>query len=117
MNDAHFRGEIENLSSTAPVLPKTSNLVISRCCFADDGKEIDKNEKIHVQSVQIFCFFSLNMQICDVLVAVAVVVAKAPENVQKYTQLHARLDVLYAVLIVLLSVLSERLFSSTSLLS
>ena len=29
-----------------PVLPglKTSNLVISRCCFADDGKEMDKNE-------------------------------------------------------------------------
>ena len=22
----------------------TSNLVISRCCFADDGKEMDKNE-------------------------------------------------------------------------
>ena len=29
----------------ADVLPKTSNLVISRCCFADDGKEIDKIER------------------------------------------------------------------------
>ena len=24
---------------------KTSNLAISRYCFADDGKELDKNEK------------------------------------------------------------------------
>ena len=71
MNSAQFRGENENLSSSADVLPKTSYLVISRCCFADDGKEIDKNEKMHVHSVQSYCFCSLNMQICDVLVAVA----------------------------------------------
>ena len=44
--------------------------------FADDGKEMDKNEKC--TSVQSYCFFPLNMQICDVLVAVAVVFAKAP---------------------------------------
>ena len=78
MNGAKFRRENENLSSSADVLPKTSNLVISRFCFADDGKEIDKNEKMHVQSVQSYRFWPLNMQICDVLVAVAVVVAKAP---------------------------------------
>ena len=78
LNGARFREENENLSSSANVLPKTSNLVISRSCFADDGKEIEKNEKMHVQSVQRYCFCSLNMQICDVLVAVAVVVAKAP---------------------------------------
>ena len=35
----------ENLSPSADVLHNTSNLVISRCCFADDGKEMDKNEK------------------------------------------------------------------------
>ena len=35
----------ENLSPGADVLHTTSNLVISRCCFADDGKEMDKNEK------------------------------------------------------------------------
>ena len=35
----------ENLSPGANVLHNTSNLVISRCCFADDGKEMDKNEK------------------------------------------------------------------------
>ena len=53
-------------------------MVISRCCFADDGKEIDKNEKMHEQSVQSYCFCLSNTQICDVLVAVAAVVAKAP---------------------------------------
>ena len=35
----------ENLSPVADVLHNTSNLVISRCFFADDGKEMDKNEK------------------------------------------------------------------------
>ena len=48
MNDAQFRRENGNLSSNADVLPKYSNLVISRCCFAGDGKEIEKNEKMHV---------------------------------------------------------------------
>ena len=41
----HFRRESENLSSSADVLHKTKNLAISRCCFADDGKEMDKSEK------------------------------------------------------------------------
>ena len=35
----------ENLSPGADVLHNTSNLVILRYCFADDGKEMDKNEK------------------------------------------------------------------------
>ena len=78
MNCAQFRGENENISSSADILTKTSNLVISRCWFAGDGKETDKNEKMHVQSVKSCCFCSLNMQICDFLVAVAVIVAKAP---------------------------------------
>ena len=41
----HFRRENENLSSSADVLHKTKNLAISRCCFADDGNEMDKSEK------------------------------------------------------------------------
>ena len=45
MYGAQFRGENENLSSSADILPKTSNLVISRCCFADDRKEIDKDAR------------------------------------------------------------------------
>ena len=40
----HFRTENENLSSSVDVLHKTKNLAISRCCFADDGKEMDKSE-------------------------------------------------------------------------
>ena len=35
----------ENLCPSADVLHNTANLVISRCSFADDGKEIDKKEK------------------------------------------------------------------------
>ena len=34
----------ENISSSAGVLHKTSNLAISRCSFADDRKELDKSE-------------------------------------------------------------------------
>ena len=77
MNDAQFRGEKENYPRALTFSLKTSNLDIFRCCFADDGQETDQNEKMHVQSVQSYYFCSLNMQICDVLVAVAVVVAKA----------------------------------------
>ena len=42
---ASFRGENENLFLSADVLHKTSNLAISPCCFAEDGKEMDKMEK------------------------------------------------------------------------
>ena len=35
----------ENLSPSADVLHNTSNLVISRCCFADDGKAKMKNAR------------------------------------------------------------------------
>ena len=41
----NFGEKNENLSPGADVFHNTSNLVISRCCFADDGKEMDKNEK------------------------------------------------------------------------
>ena len=36
------------------------------------------SKKMHVQSVQNYCFSLSNMQICDVLLAVVVVVANAP---------------------------------------
>ena len=52
---------MKNSPSCAHVLQKTLNLVISRCCFADDGKEMYKN-----------------ILFCGVFVPVAVVVAKAP---------------------------------------
>ena len=74
-NGAWFTRENENLSSSADVLQKTSNLAISCCCFADDGKEMNKSEKRHVRGEQRYFFCQRNMQICDVLVAVALVVA------------------------------------------
>ena len=78
MSNAEFRGENANLSSSADVLHKTSNLAISRCCFADDGKEIDKNETRTCRECKVIVFAqSLNKQICDVLVVVAVVLTKA----------------------------------------
>ena len=45
MRHAQFRGENKNLFPSADVLLKTSNFAISCCLFADDGKEMDKNEK------------------------------------------------------------------------
>ena len=50
-------GGNENLSSSADVLDKTSNLGISLCCFADDGKEMDKYEtRTTVYCVESCCF-------------------------------------------------------------
>ena len=37
-----------------------------------------KGKSVTLQGVQSYCFCLLNMQICNVLLAVAVVVAKAP---------------------------------------
>ena len=62
---------MKNSPLCAHVLHKTLNLVISRCCFADDGKEMYKN----ITHVQNDCLCSLNLLFCGVLVAVAVVVA------------------------------------------
>ena len=56
MNGAQFSGENENLFSSANILPKTSNLVISRCCFADDGKEIDKMKRCTCRACKAFDF-------------------------------------------------------------
>ena len=64
------------LSSCTDVLHRPLILNISRCCFAEDGKEMYQHViKTHVQSVQSDCFCSLNQLFCGVLVAVAVVLA------------------------------------------
>ena len=52
------------------VLRTTQNLVISRCCFAEDGKKCTKNCNARAQLL--FC--SLNLLFSDVPVALAVVV-------------------------------------------
>ena len=48
--------------------------VISRHGKNQNVCEMSKNQKMHVQSVQNYCFSFLNMQICDVLVAVVFVI-------------------------------------------
>ena len=58
MSQAQFKGENKILSSSADVLHKTSNLAISnsRCCFADDGKEMDNNEKRECRACKAIVF-------------------------------------------------------------
>ena len=38
-----FKWKYENLADVVHVLQTTQNLVISRCCFAEDGKEMYKD--------------------------------------------------------------------------
>ena len=52
------------------VLQNEEDMVISRCCFAQEGKEMFKDSKAHAEPL--FC--SLNLLFGDVLVAFAVVV-------------------------------------------
>ena len=67
-----LRKRMKNSPSCAHVLHKTLNLVISPCCFAEDGKGIVPKLKSYMQRD---CFYSLNVLFCGVVVAVAVVVA------------------------------------------
>ena len=57
-----LRKKMKNSLSCAHVLHKSLNVVISRCCFAEDGKEM-------YQNVKRTC---LNLLFCGVVVAVAV---------------------------------------------
>ena len=41
----NVRKEMKNSLSCVHVLHKTLNVVISRCCFAEDGKEMYQNVK------------------------------------------------------------------------
>ena len=70
-----FQIKIKKLAVVVHVLQTTHNLVISRCCFAEDGKEMytkNYNARAHL----LFC--SLNLLFSDVPVAVAVVVFLRP---------------------------------------
>ena len=69
-----LRKRMKNSPSCAHVLHKTSNLVISHCYFAEDGKGIVPKLKSYMQRSR-DCFSSLNLLFCGVVVAVAVVVA------------------------------------------
>ena len=80
------------------VVVKTSNLVISRRCFADDGKEMDKREKLTCTACKAIVFAHLiNMQICDVFVAVAVVGTTSTKTSPQYVTLHYRNSMSYNV--------------------
>ena len=64
---------IEHLSSCAHIVH--TNALTDRFTW---WKELERLPKMHVQSVQKYCFSLSNMQICHVLVAVVVVVALTP---------------------------------------
>ena len=42
--------------------------IISRRGKDENGSKMYKNEKMHVQSVQHYCFSLLNKQMCDIVV-------------------------------------------------
>ena len=55
----------KNSPSCTHVLYKTLNFVISRCCFANDRKDVQKR----MTQVQSDCFFSSSLLFCGVLAA------------------------------------------------
>ena len=65
-----LRKKMKHSPSCAHVLHKTLNVVISRCCFAEGGKEMYQNVK---RTCRAIVFFSLNPLHCGVVVSVAVV--------------------------------------------
>ena len=64
--------KIEHLSTYAHVVHTTAKKVISRHRKNEDVFKMSKKWKMHVQSVQKYCFSLSNMQICGVFVAVVV---------------------------------------------
>ena len=46
-----FKKKSENLAVVVHILQATRNLVISRCCFAEDGKKCTKNYNAWVKEV------------------------------------------------------------------
>ena len=65
-----LRKKFENSVLCAHVLHETLNLVISCCCFAEDGKEKYQNLKCVCRAI----FFLIKPTVCGVVVAIAVVV-------------------------------------------
>ena len=63
MSGAYFRGGNEDLYPSVDVLHKTSNLPVSRCSFADDGKEMDKNEKRTCRACKAIVFWPLKVML------------------------------------------------------
>ena len=61
-----LRMKMKNSPSCVHVLHKTLDVVISRCCFAEAGKEVYQNVKRTCRAI-VFC--SLNLLFCGVVVA------------------------------------------------
>ena len=57
--------KMKNSPSYVHVLHKTLNVVISRCCFAEDGKEMHQNVKRTCRAIvfahQAYCFAVLSL--------------------------------------------------------
>ena len=61
-----LRKKMKNSPSCVHVLYKTLNLVISRCCFAEDGKEMYQNVKTRAENASVlsglaFCRHGLKL--------------------------------------------------------
>ena len=60
-----LRKKMKNSPSSVDVLHKTSNLVMSRCCFAEDGEEIYQNVKRTCRAIVFvhysYCFAALSL--------------------------------------------------------
>ena len=65
-----LRKKMKNSPPCVHVLHKTLNVVISRCCFAGDDKEMYQN--VNARAERLFLLI-LNLLFCGVVVAVAVV--------------------------------------------
>ena len=70
----HFRRENENLSSSADVLHKTKTWLFHVVVWLTTAKKWTKVKNARAGRAK-HCFYPLNIQIRDVLAAVAVVVA------------------------------------------
>ena len=78
MNGAQFRKKMKIYPQALTFLPKPQICSFRVVVLLTKAKKWTKVKSMHVQSVQSNCLCSLNMQICDVLVAVGVVFAEAP---------------------------------------
>ena len=72
-----LRKKMKNSPSCIHVLHKTLNVVISRCCFAEDGKEMYQNVK---RTWRAIVFAQLNLLFCGVVVALPSSFLKLPIN-------------------------------------
>ena len=69
MKTLNSKGRHEKLVMVVLIFQNTQNVLISRCCFAEDGQEMYRDSNARAQPF--FC--SLNLLFRDLLVSVTVV--------------------------------------------